>query len=105
MVDDDSGEDDKDHPSDNASSDYEDELGHPSDNEEAEEPPSDDEGQEEEVDRLADIDAAAVRFLGLPRTGRKKYVLKTRKPRAIQGRREEATQATLVNCSVTLSWS
>jgi hypothetical protein len=70
------------------------------------EPLSNDDGQvqDEEVDRLADIDAAAVRFLGQPvKTGRKNYVLKSRKPRAFQGKREEATQSTLVNCSVALS--
>ena len=101
-------EDEHGHQSDNAPShDDEDEHGHPSDNEE--ERPSNDDGQEEEVDRLADIDAAAVRLLGQParmvgHPGRKNYVLKSRKPRATQGKREEATQSTLVNCSVTLSW-
>ena len=70
------------------------------------EPLSNDDGQvqDDEVDRLADIDAAAVRLLGQPvKTGRKHYVLKSRKPRAFQGKREEATQSTLVNCSVALS--
>ena len=70
------------------------------------EPLSNDDGQvqDDEVDRLADIDAAAVRLLGQPvKTGRKHYVLKSRKPRAFQGKREEATQSTLVNCNVALS--
>jgi hypothetical protein len=107
-------EDEHRHQSDNAPShDDEDEDGHHSDNasshDDEDEDGHQDDGQEEEVDRLADMDAAAVRLLGQPartvgHSGRKKYVLKSRKPRATQGKREEATQSTLVNCIVTLSW-